>query len=79
MSKGANGLQYYSDDMRHLVCVPYSTVNLHRMAQDLGIKRCWFHKDHYDIPRKRVSEVHGKTNVVSPVDILRILKEAGVR
>ena len=35
-------LTYYCDSMRHLVCVPYSTANLHRMAEELGIKRCWF-------------------------------------
>lgn len=35
-------LTYYVDVMRHLVCVPYSVPNLHRMAEDLGIKRCWF-------------------------------------
>lgn len=35
-------LTYYCDSMRHLVCVPYTVGNLHRMAQELGIKRCWF-------------------------------------
>jgi hypothetical protein len=37
-------LTYYCDNLRHLVCVPYTIANLHRMAEDLGIKRCWYQK-----------------------------------
>lgn len=62
--------------MRHLVCVPYSVENLHRMAEDLGIKRCWFHAGakwpHYDIPKKRIDEIRAKCELVSPKEILRI-------
>lgn len=36
-------LIYYCDRARHLVCVPYSIENLHRMAEDLNIKRRWYH------------------------------------
>lgn len=50
-------LKYCCDEARHLVCLPYTVDNLHRMAEDLGIKRCWFHKDHYDIPKRRIAEV----------------------
>ncbi len=35
-------LFYLCDRRRHLICVPYSIENLHRMADDLGIKRGWF-------------------------------------
>ena len=45
------------DDQRHLIAVPYSLENLHRAAEQLGIKRCWFHKDHYDIPKRMVADV----------------------
>lgn len=38
------------DNRRHLVCLPYSIENLHAAARAIGIKRCWFHKNHYDIP-----------------------------
>lgn len=70
-------LTYYCDEMRHLVCVPYSEENLHRMAQDLGIKRCWFHRGsyaHYDIPKKRIQEIQARCQIVSPRIILRIVK-----
>ena len=72
------GLTYYCDNMRHLVCVPYTVENLHRMAQDLNIKRCWFDGNpehpHYDIPKRRIVEIQAKCIVVSARDILRIVK-----
>ncbi len=44
------------------------------MADDLGIKRCWFHKDHYDIPKKRIDEITAKCEMVSSKDIVRIMR-----
>ena len=44
------------------------------MADELGIKRCWFHKNHYDIPKRRMKEIADKTIVVSPRTILKITK-----
>ena len=69
-------LTYYCDDYRHLVCVPYSIENLHRMAEDLGIKRCWFHggkKPHYDIPTRRIEEIKKKCELVSIRKIYEIV------
>lgn len=64
--------------MRHLICVPYSIENLHRMAEDLGIKRCWFHSGasypHYDIPKRRIAEITAKCELVSARHILAIIK-----
>lgn len=66
------------DDMRHLVCFPYSVDGLHAMAADLGIKRCWFHAGasyaHYDVPKGRVDEVRARCELVSPRDVLRIAR-----
>lgn len=67
-------MKYYCDEMRHLVCVPYSIENLHAMANDLDIKKCWFHKGHYDIPKKRIAEIQAKCEVISPREILRIIR-----
>lgn len=67
-------MKYFCDDSRHLVCEPYSIVNLHKMAEDLGIKRCWFHKNHYDIPKRRIEEIKAKCEVVSSRRILEIIK-----
>jgi FMN phosphatase YigB (HAD superfamily) len=68
-------MKYYCDNKRHLVCDPYSKENLHKMAEDLGIKKCWFHKDHYDIPKTRIEEIMAKCIVVSPKEIVRIIKK----
>lgn len=70
-------LEFYCDNARHLVCLPYSVENLHKMADVLNIKRCWFHggsKPHYDIPKTRIKEIKIKCNVVSSKDILKIIK-----
>jgi hypothetical protein len=70
---------YYCDNKRHLVCTPYTIENLHRMATDLGIKRCWFHSGasypHYDIPKRRINEITEKCTLVSSYVILSIVKE----
>jgi hypothetical protein len=65
-------LTYYCDNKRHLVCVPYSIENLHIMAKDLNIRPCWFHKDHYDIPIRRIEEITAKCNLVDDRTIVNI-------
>jgi len=67
-------MTYYFDNQRHLVCIPYSVENLHKMAKSLGIKRCWFHKDHYDIPLYKLIEVSQVAQQVRPRDIFFIIK-----
>ena len=66
-------MKYYCDKYRHLVCIPYSIENLHTMAEDLNIKRCWWHKSHYDIPKKRIKEITVKCNLISSKKILKII------
>ena len=65
---------YVTDGKRHLVCIPYSTENLYAMAADLGIGRHWFHKNHYDIPKKRMDEISSKCTLVSSKDIVKIIR-----
>lgn len=67
-------MKYFCDGSRHLVCVPYSIENLHKMAEDLGIKRCWFHKNHYDIPKRRISEISAKCEVITTREVLKIIQ-----
>lgn len=67
-------MKFYTDKARHLVCLPYSIENLHKMAEHLCIKRCWFHKDHYDVPKRRTAEIESQCAIVSPKDIVRIIK-----
>lgn len=70
-------LIFYCDNQRHLVCQPYSIANLHKMAETLKIKRCWYHakkgREHYDIPKKRIKEITEKCRLVSPLRILTII------
>lgn len=69
-------IKYFCDNFRHLVCEPYSVENLHIMAEDLGIKRCWYHAGkfpHYDIPKKRIAEIRGQCEVVSTKEIYGII------
>ena len=70
-------MKYYYDNKRHLVCVPYSLENLHKMATELGIKKCWFHKNHYDIPKKRIVEIENKCIFVSAKEIVNIICSHG--
>jgi hypothetical protein len=65
---------FITDKKRHLVCLPYSIHNLHLMANKLGIKRCWFHKNHYDIPKSCLEEIQSQCVIVSPQDIVSIIK-----
>jgi Protein of unknown function (DUF4031) len=63
------------DDQRHLIAVPYTVENLHKAAQQLGIKRCWFHKDHYDIPKRMVARMSETVaEKVSPREIVKIVR-----
>lgn len=71
-------MKYYYDNARHLVCVPFSEENLHKMAEALDIKRCWYHDGasypHYDIPKRRIEEIKAKCEVVTSKVILSIVK-----
>ncbi len=75
-----NGLDFYTDGKRHLVCKPYSVENLHRMAEKFNIKRCHFELSkngrlaHYDIPKKRQAEIEAKCIKVNYREIVNIIK-----
>jgi hypothetical protein len=68
---------YLTDGKRHLISYPFSVQNLHAMAKDLGIKRCWYHSSkypHYDIPKKRKKEIEDRCFIIETRDILKIIK-----
>jgi len=67
-------MRYLTDGKRHLICNPYSINNLHIMAKHLDIKRCWFHKDHYDIPKNRIAEIESRCELISSKEIIRIIR-----
>lgn len=70
-------MEFITDGTRHLICKPYSIENLHKMADRLNIKRCWFHNKknrwHYDIPVTRKKEIEDKCTIVKPVELLKII------
>jgi len=71
-------MKYLCDNSRHLICLPYSIQNLHKMGEELNIKKCWFHNDkfpHYDIPKKRISEITSKCEIISSKELLLIIKK----
>lgn len=68
-------MEYLTDGKRHLICLPYSIENLHKMAKALDIRPCWFHNDHYDIPKKRIKEIEAKCRIVSTREIVRIARK----
>jgi len=75
-------VKFYCDEKRHLICSPFSVENLHKMAEKLDIKRCWFHGGklpHYDIPKRRKEEIENECEVISSKKILQIIKEGAVK
>lgn len=71
-------MKYFTDGKRHLICDPFSISNLHKMAENLNIKRCWFHNSkypHYDIPKKRIEEIESKCEIISSVELIAIIKK----
>jgi len=67
-------LTFVCDKDRHLVCIPYSIENLHQMAKTLDIKKFWFHKNHYDIPKRRIEEIKSQCKIVNNKEIVKIIK-----
>lgn len=68
-------MQFYTDGKRHLVCLPYSVDNLHKMAEQLGIGKHWFHNAknaHYDIPKRLLERIESQSIKVTSKDIVRI-------
>ncbi len=64
---------YLCDNQRHLICFPYNKKNLHKMAKKLNINKCWFHKNHYDIPKTRIDEITKRCKIVNSKNILNII------
>jgi hypothetical protein len=70
-------MTFFCDHQRHLVCLPYSPENLHKMAATLGIARGWFHASpyaHYDIPKGRIDDIQRMALLVSPKTIVQIAR-----
>lgn len=62
------------DNKRHLICLPYTLENLHELARQFRIKPHWFHKNHYDIPKRQVEIIMAECKVVTTRQIVRIIR-----
>jgi len=62
------------DEQRHLACFPYSKDMLHIIAEQLGIKKCWFHKDHYDIPKHKQALVEKVAEKIPPKMLCAVIR-----
>lgn len=73
-------MRYLCDVNRHLICDPYSIPNLHTMARNLGINKCWFHNTpglaHYDIPKRRIDEITEKCDIIPTMHIIKMIRSA---
>lgn len=73
-------LIYICDEDRHLICIPYSVENLHRMAVELNIGKHFYHISkkrrlrHYDIPARRIDEIMAKCILIPWRDIVKIIR-----
>ena len=72
-------MKYFCDKSRHVVCLPLTTENLHKMAKDLEIKKLWYHKSktglkHYDIPKYMIETVTAKCEIVTTREIIKIIR-----
>ena len=72
--KSVEELLYLTDGHRNVICVPYSIENLHKMADDLGIKRSWFKEDHYEIPDSYYPQFEDKCERVTTPTLFKTVK-----
>jgi len=63
-TKNGQNLKILYDKDGRLICLPYSLDNLHEMAGELGLKKCWFEKGNYLIPHFREEEIKRKGSEV---------------
>lgn len=73
-------IKYYCDDRRHVVCLPYSVENLHKMAEDLNIKKYCYRaspKPNYKMPKKRINEITQKCTLVG-IETIRTIMGIGI-
>lgn len=72
----AKKLQFLCDGSRHLVCIPYSKLNLYATARQLKILSYWFAGDYLLIPEKRRAEIEAQCEKVTTARIIQIIETA---
>lgn len=72
--KSIEELLYLTDERNNVIVVPNSPENMRKMANELGLKRTWLKKDHYQIPYNMFTEeLLEKCNKVSSITLFRTL------
>lgn len=71
-------LVFLSDELRHLVCLPFSVPNLFAMADHFGVYRGWVdatnRSPHVDIPLYRMADIRPRTIRIWGRTTLAIIK-----
>lgn len=68
---GRNGHQWC-----HLFADPTDSIKLHTMAHNIGLRREWFHENHYNLtPSKRILAVNMGAVEVTREQAVRIWRE----
>lgn len=72
--KSIEELLYLTDERNNVICVPNSPENMRKMANELGLKKTWLKKDHYQIPDDVfVENISDKCSKVSSTTLFRAL------
>lgn len=79
-NKPVEELVYITDGVGNVICLPYSVENLHKMADDLGIKKTWYRDGHYKVPKEIAEDLEEKCDKVTTTTLFRTVRNvyAGV-
>jgi hypothetical protein len=66
-------------DGTHLVAD--TREELHAFAASVDVKRCWFHRDHYDLTTtaRRSAAINGGARIVTPRQVVEVLQRTSQR
>jgi len=66
-------LEFFMDSRGHVVCLPYSIENLHKMAKVLSLNKFSFKKDRYVLPDYKIELARIVSHTVKPATIETII------
>jgi hypothetical protein len=67
----------YVTDKKHLICVPYSIENLHKMAEKFGIGKSLFKINHYSLSKfneSAIERISKKCRIISTSNIIEVIR-----
>lgn len=73
-SNSIDKLLYLTDGVENVICLPYSKENMHKMADDLGIKKSWFKNDRFKVTKEFLDENEDALETVLPTTLFRSIR-----